>query len=151
MNAVTYARVFGWLPIFLLFIVVAQHFFLVRTQHLSPWLGGGFGMFASTDVGSSRKIIVTAISKNGEENPITLAGHLEELYQRARGLPSARQLDELAQATWKELERESVEGKEFSLALLRIEVWKTHYNVKSLQPEMAQIVLKIFDFEHKKN
>ena len=145
----SFARFLGWLPIFLLLIVAAYHFFLVRTQHLSPWLGGGFGMFASTDVGSSRKLIVTAISKNGVEHPVKLMGHLEELHQRARGLPSSSQLDVLAHEIWKELDKENTENKEFPLISLRIEVWKTNYYAKSLQPYPTRIVLKEFDFEQK--
>ena len=70
-------------------------------------------MFASTDVGSSRMLIVTAISKNAEEHPVELVGHLEELYLRARGLPNARQLDELALATWKELKKKAWKIKSF--------------------------------------
>ena len=48
-------------------------------------------------------------------------------------------------------EKKSMEDKEFSLASLRIEAWKTHYNATSLQPQPTQLVLKHFDFEHKKN
>ena len=146
-----FARFLGWLPIFLLLIVAAHHFFLVRKQQLSPWLGGGFGMFASTDVGSSRRLIVTALNKKDDEHPVKLVGNLDEIRLRARGLPNSSQLDALAQATWKELKKESIEDKEFPFTSLRIEVWKTHYDAKSLQPKLTQIVLKDFYFEHKKN
>jgi len=146
-----FAKFIGWLPVFLLLIVAAHHFFLVSSQHLSPWLGGGFGMFASTDVGSSRRLIVTAINVKDDKLPIKLVGNLDELRLRARGLPNPNQLNALAQATWKELKKESNEDKELPLSSLRIEVWRTHYDAKSLQPKPIQIVLKDFDFEHKKN
>jgi hypothetical protein len=37
------------LPALLLLVVACIQVYLVRTQHLSPWKGGGFGMFSTND------------------------------------------------------------------------------------------------------
>jgi len=142
-------KALGMLPVILLLVGAANHFYLANTQHLSPWLGGGFGMFASTDVGSTRQVYVTAINSNADEHPVILVGQLEDLQQRARGLPDESQLDILAQATWKELEKEASEEQAPPLTSLRIEVWKTHFDADTLQPQQTQITLKNYDFNKK--
>ena len=144
----TFFKILGWLPCVLLVTVASNHFILVRTQHLAPWLGGGFGMFASTDVGSTRWITVTAVNENGDKHRVPLKGHLRDLKYRARNLPNASQLDALAQAVWKKLEKDAIEETESPLASLSIEVWKTRYHAKSLQPEQIQIALEYFDFNN---
>jgi hypothetical protein len=42
-------RVAIGLPTALLLLVACAQMILTRTDHLSPWKGGGFGMFASVD------------------------------------------------------------------------------------------------------
>ena len=143
----TFFKILGWFPCILLLLIAGNHFMLVRTQHLAPWLGGGFGMFASTDVGSTRWITVTAVNENGDEHRVPLKGHLRDLKYRARNLPNASQLNALAQAAWKQLEEDAVEKTESPPTSLCIEVWKTHYRAKSLQPEQIQIALEYFDFD----
>ena len=105
-------------------------------------------MFASTDVGSTRWIAVTAVHENGDKHRVTLKGYLKDLKYKARNLPSASQLDALARAVWKKLEKDAIEETESPPASLSIEVWKTRYHAKSLQPEQIQIALEYFDFNH---
>ena len=45
-----------WLPSLLLVSVALHQVFLVHHTQLSPWLGGGFGMFSTTDVGTARHL-----------------------------------------------------------------------------------------------
>ena len=144
----TFFKILGWLPCILLLLVAGNHFILAHTWNLAPWLGGGFGMFASTDVGSTRWITVTAVNENGDEHRVPLKGHLRDLKYRARNLPNASQLNALAQAVWKKLEADAVEEEEGTPASLSIEVWKTRYHAKSLQPEQIQIALEYFDFNN---
>lgn len=142
----SFAKLLGWLPCFILLVVAANHFILTNTQHLSPWLGGGFGMFASTDVGPSRRIEVTAISKNGDETPVTLKRRYKDLKHKARALPNSNLLDALAQAAWKQLNKNTIDEKKPPITSIRIEVWKTHFDAKSLRPQQTKIALKTFDF-----
>ena len=39
----------SWLPVALLLVVAGVQVALVKTEGLSPWKGGGFGMFSTTD------------------------------------------------------------------------------------------------------
>ena len=142
----TFLKTLGWLPCILLLAGAINHFILVQTGNLSPWLGGGFGMFASTDVGPSRLLVVTAVKENGDEYTVPLNGKLKKLKYRARGLPGRRQLEELARATWDKLQKRPVDETESPLASLRIEVWKTRYQASSLQPQQIQIALEQFNF-----
>jgi hypothetical protein len=142
----TFLKTLGWLPCILLLAGAINHFILVQTGNLSPWLGGGFGMFASTDVGPSRLLVVTAVKENGDEYTVPLNGKLKKLKYRARGLPGRRQLEELARATWDKLQKKPVDETESPLASLRIEVWKTRYQASSLQPQQIQIALEQFNF-----
>jgi hypothetical protein len=142
----TFLKTLGWLPCILLLAGAINHFILVQTGNLSPWLGGGFGMFASTDVGPSRLLVVTAVKENGDEYTVPLNGKLKKLKYRARGLPGRSQLEELARATWDKLQKKPVDETESPLASLRIEVWKTRYQASSLQPQQIQIALEQFNF-----
>ena len=139
-------KTLGWLPCILLLAGVINHFFLVQTRNLSPWLGGGFGMFASTDVGPSRLLVVTVVNENKDEYTVPLKGRLKKLKYRSRSLPVRSQLEVLARATWEELERKPVDETGSPMASLRIEVWKTGYQASSLQPQQIQIALEQFDF-----
>ena len=103
-------------------------------------------MFASTDVGPSRLLVVTAVNENGDEYTVPLKGRLKKLKRRARGMPGRSQLEVLARATWEKLERKPVDETGNPLASLRIEVWKTRYQATSLQPQQMQIALEQFDF-----
>ncbi len=142
----TFLKTFDWLPCLLLLAGASNHFILVQTENLSPWLGGGFGMFASTDVGASRLLVITATNENGDEYTVPLKGRLKKLKYRARGLPAKSQLEVLARATWKKLEKKPIDESGSPLTSLRIEVWKTHYHATSLRPEQTQIALEQFDF-----
>jgi hypothetical protein len=80
-----------YLPIALLIFVALSQFILAHTVDLSPWLGGGFGMFSTTDDGVNRELRVFTTGAEGEEEreiPETLA----DLEQRARVLPSPPRL-----------------------------------------------------------
>lgn len=103
-------------------------------------------MFASTDDGSSRLLVVTAVNEDGSEYTVHLKGRLKKLKRRARGLPGRSQLEVLARATWEKLERKPVDETGSPLASLRIEVWKTRYQAGSLQPQQMQIAHELFDF-----
>lgn len=52
------------LPVILLVIVAIIQIGLAHFSTLSPWSGGGFGMFSSTDVGSARHIHIYAVTPN---------------------------------------------------------------------------------------
>jgi hypothetical protein len=79
-------RLLACLPPALLLVGAENHFYLVSSHQLSPWLGAGFGMFATTDVGASRLLMVNTITAGGDRYPVTLNEPLSELAKRLRGL-----------------------------------------------------------------
>ena len=59
---------------------------LAKTAGLSPWKGGGFGMFSTTDDAGRRyvRVFVTAVERSEE---IAIAPSLEDAARRAAVLP----------------------------------------------------------------
>jgi hypothetical protein len=54
------------------FIAVKQ-VIAAKTGTLTPWKGGGFGMFASTDANTNRFILVTALDDKGSKHVVRLS------------------------------------------------------------------------------
>jgi len=52
-----------YLPTLLLVAIAVNQLILANFFSLSPWLGGGYGMFSTTDVGSNRHIHIYAKSE----------------------------------------------------------------------------------------
>ncbi len=100
---------------------------------LSPWKGGGFGMFSTTDHGGFRSLRVHAVGPGGERRlrlPPALAGRS----LRARDLPTGRALAHLAREARAALAPELAEGE-----ALRIEVWRTRFDRETLEPRFERI------------
>lgn len=105
---------------------------------LSPWKGGGFGMFASFDSVSSRYLVCTAVMEDGSEHPIANAprGALRQavftnpseyhLRQVAEYL-SEKQRPEALRAIRVEVLRKVLSGLE-----LRTQLWATYQHELSL-------------------
>jgi len=102
-------RVLAWaLPIVLIGVALTQ-IALAHTRDLTPWKGGGFGMFASVDLLSYRPI---KAEFDTDEGPIPVDVHdfrnasdrASKLYTNARGMPDERRLrllfDLMAEAEW---------------------------------------------------
>ena len=95
----------GLVPIVLSTVAVAQ-IALANFGNLSPWKGGGFGMFASIDAPSYRSIAVHARDNSGERFLVHLpygkfvrpAALSSSFFTRIRSAPSERLLRELAAA-----------------------------------------------------
>ena len=58
-------RWLAWPPALLLVVVAVVEFGLSRASDLSPWLGGGFGMFASDDSGDGRRLVARMVGPDG--------------------------------------------------------------------------------------
>lgn len=65
--------------------------------HLSPWKGGGFGMFASNDHGGFRSVRLVAEGPDGEAR-IPNTAELDRLRRRVREFPSSPAMQRLARA-----------------------------------------------------
>ena len=114
----------GWrarLPVALLIAVAGVQVMLAATAGLSPWKGGGFGMFSTTDDGGRRyvRIFVTAPERSEE---ISIAPSLEDAARRAAVLPRDAQLSYLARRV---VERERRYQR--SVDAVRIQTWRVEY------------------------
>lgn len=109
------------LPVALLVAVAAAQVILTRTSGLSPWKGGGFGMFSTTDDAGRRRVrvFVTAAERSEE---IAIAPSLEDAAARTAVLPSDRLLTRLARRV---VERERRHGR--PVEAVRIETWRVVY------------------------
>ncbi|MDJ0785638.1 MAG: hypothetical protein QNK05_02450 [Myxococcota bacterium] len=64
---------------------------------LSPWKGGGFGMFASTDHSGFRRLVAVSITEAGE-SPLRVPGELDRARRAVRLFPTESRLHEIARA-----------------------------------------------------
>jgi hypothetical protein len=96
---------------------------------LSPWKGGGFGMFATTDHGAFRSVRVIEVGAAGERR-IALPSELDRLRRHARELPREANLRRLAEA---------LRAREPGLGPLRVEVWRTEFARADLAPRLVLV------------
>ncbi len=118
---------FAWLqalPVATMLLVAAAQHLRVYTSDLSPWVGGGFGMFASTDGRGARHLHIVA-SGNGMESELFPSREQQEFVRRARSDPSDASLAALAHAML---------ADHSPTETLRIEVWRTLYDREMLTP-----------------
>lgn len=114
-------------PLCLIGVAIAQ-LGLASAASLSPWLGGGFGMFSTTDSLSARHLHVFVI-RAGLEREVWSGDSHPDLNERARALPSQANLRRLARA----LARDPSPDYGPPLAV-RVEVWRTRFDSKTLLP-----------------
>ncbi len=85
-------------------LVAASQVVLATTTDLTPWRGGGFGMFSTTDNHDQRFLRITAVTGAGEAVPVDAralfqpASPVREEFVRARARPTTGNLDALAAA-----------------------------------------------------
>jgi hypothetical protein len=118
------------IPILLLCVVALHQVYLVHAQGLSPWKGGGFGMFSTTDSSQGRRLRVTVSGPAGERE-IDLPDPLWGEASLASILPSERRLRALAQAIAANQRRQG------SGPISRVDVSVSHlrYDPRTLLPQ----------------
>jgi hypothetical protein len=93
---------------------------------LTPWKGGGFGMFSTNDHAAHRTIRITVTARDRSEE-IAISPSLRDAADRAAMLPGRRQLARLARLV---VERERRHGR--PAESVRIECWRTDYDPTTL-------------------
>jgi hypothetical protein len=78
-----------------LIAVALFHIYLVFTERLSPWKGGGFGMFSTIESPASRVLRIYLITGN-ERIPILLPTEFRDLEREIRTMPAGARLRQLA-------------------------------------------------------
>lgn len=123
---------FATLPALLLVAVALVQLALAHTASLSPWSGGGFGMFSSTDSWSRRHLHAWAM-RPGLQTELALPPELDESVRRALALPDGPQLRALA-ASLAQMEREHGDPDAAPLEAIALQVWRVHYDAETLAP-----------------
>jgi hypothetical protein len=108
--------------------VALHQLWLVERAELSPWCGGGFGMFSTTDGWGTRHLHAVALSPSFRTT-LEIPRELEEDASRALALPSAARLRALAAALAEHAPRD-LEAPE----AIRIDVFARRHDVESLAP-----------------
>jgi len=114
------------LPVGLLLAVAALQLTLARTAGLSPWKGGGFGMFSTTDDAGRRRVrvFVSAVERSEE---MAIPPSLADLASRAAVLPTDAALSRLARGV---VARETRYHR--PVETVRIETWRVEYAPRTL-------------------
>src|SRR5688572_19485720 len=108
-------------PVALLLAMAGAQLTLVYTADLSPWKGGGFGMFSTTDDSGRRHVRIFVTGKDRSEE-IAIAPSLEDAAVRAAVLPTDDQLTRLARrVVAREIRHER------QVDVVRIEAWRITY------------------------
>jgi hypothetical protein len=113
----------------LLFVLALAQLAAFAAFGLSPWKGGGFGMFATVDHGAFRRVLVFERGASGERR-VALPQELERLQRHVREVPRAANLRRLGAAL-----RQRAPG----LGPLRIEVWRTEFAADGLVPRLVLV------------
>lgn len=132
MNEVAKAKYFAFIPTFLLIVVACVQIYLARTANLTPWKGGGFGMFSTTD-GNANRYLRIYISGPQRSEELQLKASMEDLATRAQMYPGNLQLENLAKAILKDQQKKNLPADS-----VRIEVWRIQYD-QSLKPTTTVI------------
>ncbi len=124
----------GWqrwlhfLPPLLLVVVAANQLVLTRSSGLSPWSGGGFGMFSTTDAGATRHLHAFVI-RSGLEREVAVPAGLKDAERRALTLPSDARLTALGRQL-----AELPTPDHGPASAVRVQVWRTEFDPIGLTP-----------------
>ncbi len=111
-----------WLPAILLIVVAVAQIILAKTADLSPWKGGGFGMFATID-GTAFRHMRIVVEAPGRSEQLDIAPSQEIITARSALFPSERFLLKTAKAVAARERR-----YERPVETVTIEVWRADYN-----------------------
>jgi hypothetical protein len=118
----------GLVPPLLLFVVAVIQIALSRTADLTPWKGGGFGMFATLDHGAYRGIDIVVDAPDRSE-ALEVPESLETAVARAAAYPADWLMRALGEGV---AAREKRHQRPVSRVTLR--VWRTDFDRETLHP-----------------
>lgn len=125
-------------PPVLLAVVALCQVVLAKTVALTPWKGGGFGMFSTLDHGAYRGVVAIVEAPDRSET-LEIPSSLEELAARAAACPSDWLLGQLARG---------IVGRERRyqrpVTAVRISVWRTAFDGSTLAA--GEQTLRTFEY-----
>ena len=126
-------RFIVYLPPILLVVVALHQIYLAKTSTLSPWKGGGFGMFSSTQAGPARTVRVFVSAPDRSEE-LEIPESLAESALKVATFPSESLLKAFARSV---VAREQRKGR--PVETVHIEVWQTRFEVQTLKPQPEKL------------
>ena len=131
-------------PAVLLLVVASAQMLLARTSDLSPWKGGGFGMFASVDGAPFRwtRIYVFAAERSEE---IAIPPSLDDQAHRVATWPHRRALEALARSV---IARER--RRQQRVETVRVEIWRADVSpdLDVSETLIRQMTLGVNEIDH---
>jgi hypothetical protein len=121
------------IPVVLLVAIAVTQMRLTAATPLTPWKGGGFGMFSTNDHAGHRALRITVTARERSEE-IAISPSLQDAADRAVLLPGARQLAHLARLV---VDREQRHGR--PVDAVRIECWRTEHHPGTLKATLRGI------------
>lgn len=112
----------GHLPVVLLVAVALHQLSAVIYGDLTPWLGGGFGMFTTLDTPGNRVVSVHLLEP-GIRREVSIPEALNDVSERTLAFPTKRRLTDLAErlAVTSRHSRPAIEGVELTVWRVRPE------------------------------
>jgi hypothetical protein len=113
-------------PAALMVVVGAVQISLALTSGLTPWKGGGFGMFSTLDHGAFRGVDIV-IEAPGRSETLDVPASLEELAARTASFPSDWFLQRLAREVAARERRH-----QRPVTTVKLTVWRTEFSPETL-------------------
>ncbi len=113
------ARLLAGLAPLALALVASAQMLTALLYDLSPWKGGGFGMFSTVDSPAARFVRIEFVTRDGRASSLGLPEGLEPYALAARSLPTRARAVQLSRATAR-----SLAGESRCPGLVRAEIWR---------------------------
>jgi hypothetical protein len=114
-------------PALVLILVAACQIVLTRTTALTPWKGGGFGMFSTLDHGAYRGITIVVDAPDRSET-LDIPPSLDELAARTAACPATWLMRSLAEGV---VARERRRGR--AVTRVTLTAWRSDFDRTSLR------------------
>jgi hypothetical protein len=133
------------LPALLLVAVALHQLWLARSEALSPWSGGGFGMFSTTDGWGARHLHAYAL-RPGLRRELDLPPELIEPVRRTLAAPTEARLRALAERL-----AELPADDQGPLRAIELQVFARRYDAETLEPsgELLRGLVVRFDADER--
>jgi hypothetical protein len=128
-----------WLPVVLLVLVALNQQRLAHTASLSPWSGGGFGMFSTIDSPAARHLHVF-LETEGIRRELDIPRQLAQEARRATTLPTRARLERFAAALTSEQDLGKIAWEDID-----VQVWGVNYDPDSLTPTGVLLARERFE------
>jgi hypothetical protein len=125
------------LPAALLVVVAIAQIALTQRAGLSPWKGGGFGMFSTLDGRPHRAVAIRVEAPNRSE-ALAVPPSLEASAATVEILPTPANLDRFAHEI---AARERRHGRE--VGSVHLEVWRDEFDREDLTPSRRRIANRV--------